>query len=63
MDAADSRHPEGKARPRTFFIIGSNAAANPDLVQRIYDEGHDVGNHTYTHPTWQTRRKLASQSS
>ncbi len=34
----------------TFFIIGSNAEANPELVQRIVDEGHEVGNHTYTHP-------------
>jgi cellulose synthase/poly-beta-1,6-N-acetylglucosamine synthase-like glycosyltransferase/peptidoglycan/xylan/chitin deacetylase (PgdA/CDA1 family) len=34
----------------TFFIIGGNAEANPGLVQRIVDEGHEVGNHTYTHP-------------
>jgi len=34
----------------TFFVIGANAEANPDLVQRIVDEGHEVGNHTYTHP-------------
>jgi len=34
----------------TFFIIGANAAANPELVQRMVDEGHEVGNHTYTHP-------------
>ena len=34
----------------TFFIIGGNAEAHPDIVQRIYDEGHELGNHTYTHP-------------
>jgi cellulose synthase/poly-beta-1,6-N-acetylglucosamine synthase-like glycosyltransferase/peptidoglycan/xylan/chitin deacetylase (PgdA/CDA1 family)/spore germination protein YaaH len=34
----------------TFFIIGSNAEANPSLVQRILAEGHDIGNHTFTHP-------------
>ncbi len=34
----------------TFFIIGGNAEAHPDLVQRIFDEGHELGNHTYTHP-------------
>ena len=34
----------------SFFIIGENAQANPDLVRRILDEGHDVGNHTFTHP-------------
>ncbi|MEJ1968118.1 MAG: glycosyltransferase [Rhizomicrobium sp.] len=34
----------------TFFVIGSNAEANPELVQRILAEGHELGNHTYTHP-------------
>ena len=34
----------------TFFIIGSNAEANPDLVQEMVADGHEVGNHTYTHP-------------
>ena len=34
----------------TFFLIGSNAEANPGLVQRILAEGHELGNHTYTHP-------------
>ena len=34
----------------TFFIIGENAQANPDLVRREIAEGHEVGNHTYTHP-------------
>ncbi|MGZ5998666.1 MAG: glycosyltransferase, partial [Rhizomicrobium sp.] len=30
--------------------IGANAQANPDLIQRIVTEGHELGNHTYTHP-------------
>jgi cellulose synthase/poly-beta-1,6-N-acetylglucosamine synthase-like glycosyltransferase/peptidoglycan/xylan/chitin deacetylase (PgdA/CDA1 family) len=34
----------------TFFIIGENGAAHPRLVQRIVAEGHDLGNHTFTHP-------------
>jgi peptidoglycan-N-acetylglucosamine deacetylase len=34
----------------SFFIVGENAQASPDLVQRILAEGHDVGNHTFTHP-------------
>ena len=34
----------------TFFIIGENGAAYPKLVQRILAEGHDLGNHTFTHP-------------
>jgi cellulose synthase/poly-beta-1,6-N-acetylglucosamine synthase-like glycosyltransferase/peptidoglycan/xylan/chitin deacetylase (PgdA/CDA1 family)/spore germination protein YaaH len=36
--------------PATFFIIGENGQANPALVRRIVGEGHDLGNHTYTHP-------------
>jgi peptidoglycan/xylan/chitin deacetylase (PgdA/CDA1 family) len=33
----------------TFFCIGKNVAAYPDVYQRIIDEGHAVGNHTYHH--------------
>ena len=36
--------------PATFFVIGGNAEANPGLVQRELKEGHEVGNHTFTHP-------------
>jgi spore germination protein YaaH len=36
----------------TFFIIGVNAGQNIDLVKREYAEGHDIGNHTYTHPIY-----------
>lgn len=34
----------------TFFVIGENAVAFPGLLQVIADEGHAVGNHTWTHP-------------
>ena len=34
----------------SFFIIGESAQANPNLVRRILAEGHDIGNHTFTHP-------------
>ncbi|HYK22576.1 MAG TPA: polysaccharide deacetylase family protein, partial [Pyrinomonadaceae bacterium] len=36
--------------PATFFIIGKNGQAYPDLVRRIANEGHEIGNHTFTHP-------------
>lgn len=36
--------------PATFFIIGKNGQANPELVRRIVNEGHELGNHTFTHP-------------
>ena len=41
---------KAKHVPATFFVIGGNVEANPDLVQRILAEGHELGNHTYTHP-------------
>src|SRR5258706_4998209 len=34
----------------TFFIIGKNGQAYPDLLRRLVNEGHEIGNHTYTHP-------------
>ena len=34
----------------TFFVIGSQAAAYPDLVQQESQQGNIVGNHTWTHP-------------
>lgn len=37
----------------TFFIIGQNAEKNPELVLRQYEEGHELANHTFTHP-WTT---------
>jgi peptidoglycan-N-acetylglucosamine deacetylase len=36
--------------PGTFFLIGIQAEKFPSLTQRIYREGHEIGNHTFTHP-------------
>jgi cellulose synthase/poly-beta-1,6-N-acetylglucosamine synthase-like glycosyltransferase/peptidoglycan/xylan/chitin deacetylase (PgdA/CDA1 family) len=33
----------------TFFVLGRNAIHNPDVLRRIYAEGHDIGNHTFSH--------------
>jgi peptidoglycan/xylan/chitin deacetylase (PgdA/CDA1 family) len=33
----------------TFFVIGEHTLRHPKLVRRIADEGHDIGNHTWTH--------------
>jgi peptidoglycan/xylan/chitin deacetylase (PgdA/CDA1 family) len=35
--------------PGTFFVVGKRADANPELVARMAREGHEVGNHTYSH--------------
>lgn len=33
----------------TFFLVGEQIEANQDLVQRMRREGHQVGNHTWSH--------------
>ncbi len=33
----------------TFFVLGSRVEAKPDVVKRIYDEGHYIANHGYSH--------------
>ncbi len=34
-----------------FFVTQSYARDNPELVQKIIDEGHELGNHSVTHPS------------
>lgn len=36
----------------TFFILGNRAKANPDLVKRIAEDGHAIGNHSWSHPNF-----------
>ena len=36
--------------PATFFLVGNYLETQPDLVRRMVEEGHTVGNHTYSHP-------------
>lgn len=35
--------------PATFFVVGQNAEKYPEVVRRIVNEGHQLGNHTYHH--------------
>ncbi|QAY66496.1 polysaccharide deacetylase family protein [Paenibacillus protaetiae] len=37
----------GKA---TFFMIGEQIERNPETARSVHEEGHEIGNHTYTHP-------------
>ena len=54
-------------RKAVFFLIGSKARAHPELVREIVRRGHEIGNHTMTHPhasfwcagPWRTRREIA----
>ncbi|MBR3641216.1 MAG: polysaccharide deacetylase family protein [Oscillibacter sp.] len=35
--------------PATFFVLGAELAGNEDLILRMRDEGHQIGNHTWDH--------------
>jgi cellulose synthase/poly-beta-1,6-N-acetylglucosamine synthase-like glycosyltransferase/peptidoglycan/xylan/chitin deacetylase (PgdA/CDA1 family) len=45
LDILKARHV-----PATFFVVGVEAEQNPSLIRREYDEGHEIGNHSYSHP-------------
>lgn len=34
----------------TFFVVGENAANHPEILRRAVKEGHEIGNHTWSHP-------------
>jgi peptidoglycan-N-acetylglucosamine deacetylase len=34
----------------TFFLVGNRAEQYPDLVKAIFEEGHEIGSHSHTHP-------------
>jgi peptidoglycan/xylan/chitin deacetylase (PgdA/CDA1 family) len=44
----------------TFFVTGQNVAANPELAARVVQEGHAVGNHSYSHPDLTTLNDQAA---
>jgi peptidoglycan/xylan/chitin deacetylase (PgdA/CDA1 family) len=44
----------------SFFMVGRAAEAHPEIVRRVADEGHLVGNHSYSHPRF-TSIPLAEQ--
>ncbi len=45
LDALKKHNAKG-----TFFIVGNYLTTSPDLVKRMVEEGHIVGNHSYHHP-------------
>ncbi|MCL6573358.1 MAG: glycosyltransferase [Bacillus sp. (in: Bacteria)] len=36
--------------PAAFFIIGNKAMLQQDIVKQMYRDGHEIGNHTFSHP-------------
>jgi len=61
LDLSDER-----GEKAVFFLIGENARRHPDLVREIARRGHEIGNHTLTHPQasfwcagpWRTAREI-----
>ncbi|WP_055715982.1 polysaccharide deacetylase family protein [Streptomyces torulosus] len=49
--------------PATFFCVGMNARAHPDILTRMREQGHGFGNHTWSHPFLPelTRSQLTEQ--
>ncbi|MER2170254.1 MAG: polysaccharide deacetylase family protein [Psychrobacillus psychrodurans] len=45
----------------TFFVVGEQAEKNPELISRQFNEGHEIANHTYTHPLKTTLNKLEEE--
>ena len=46
----------------TFFVLGRNAIAHPDLVRRELSEGHTVAHHTWSHPLLNRTSLAAAQA-
>ena len=44
--------------PATFFLVGKQMERYPDLVRKIARDGHEIGNHTYSHPDLTTLTKM-----
>ncbi len=50
-----------KKAPATFFVIGESANQEEDIVKREYAQGDEIGNHTFTHPEFETISKQQLQ--
>lgn len=45
----------------TFFVVGHRVKKHPDLLQRIHNEGHIIGNHSYSHPQFGNKSVIQFQ--
>ncbi len=48
---------KAKGAKATFFLIGAEVEKFPGIAKRIFNEGHEIGNHTFTHPDISTISK------
>ncbi|MGI9114446.1 MAG: polysaccharide deacetylase [Chthoniobacterales bacterium] len=46
----------------TFFVVGENAAEYPEILQRAVREGHEIGNHSWSHPNFARMSEEAVRS-
>ena len=55
LDVLKKHHAHG-----VFFVTGTMASRYPDLVERMVDEGHEVGLHTFNHPdlSYQSKSRI-----
>ncbi len=35
----------------TFYVLGSKVQTHPEIIRRMVEEGHEIGNHTWSHPS------------
>jgi peptidoglycan/xylan/chitin deacetylase (PgdA/CDA1 family) len=49
--------------PATFFLIGNFVRQQPEIVRRVMEAGHVVGNHTMSHPvlSWQSAARIREE--
>lgn len=55
-----------KGVPATFFVMGQKMNTFPEIMKRIVNEGHGIGNHSWNHPnlskTWSSKVRVEIQS-
>ena len=47
--------------PATFFQVGANVARLPGIARAVHEGGHEIGNHSYTHPYFFRQNSAAVQ--
>ncbi len=45
----------------TFFMVGREVESFPEIAQRVFAEGHELGNHSYSHPLYLFQRALETR--
>ncbi|NUS03402.1 MAG: polysaccharide deacetylase family protein [Nonomuraea sp.] len=56
------RHLAAHHAHATFFVVGQNVAAYPEVLRQAVAAGHEIGNHTWSHPDLTTLTRAAIRS-